>query len=68
MVCELLQKEATPERVAFEALQILQDDVLRSEMQAELRKLRMGLGSPPVAGKVAQEILSLMRGESGERL
>lgn len=56
VVPELLQDEVTAERVAAEALPLLQDAARRREIEDNLRKVKKELGAPGVCGRVARYI------------
>jgi len=56
VVPELLQDEVTPDRVASEALPLLQDAARRRQIEEDLKKVKNGLGAPGVCDRVAQFI------------
>ena len=58
---ELIQGEATGERIAEEALRILGDEKLRREMIAGLAEVREKLGAPGAAGRVAEMALEMIK-------
>ncbi len=60
-VPELLQGEATGERIAAEALRILEDEPYRREMLAKLAKVREKLGTPGAAERVAGIALEMVK-------
>ena len=57
IVPELLQQEATTERIAAEALSHLQQPELLQRQRRELNDIRRQLGEPGVAARVAQLVL-----------
>ncbi len=57
VVPELLQEEATGDRIAQEALDLLQNPQRRSQVLADYQTLRSALGEPGVCDRVAQVIL-----------
>ncbi|OPY91555.1 MAG: lipid-A-disaccharide synthase [Syntrophus sp. PtaU1.Bin208] len=61
---ELIQHEATPERIAAEVMAILQDDQRRRIMKEELSQLREKLGRPGAARRAADLALSLLEMKS----
>lgn len=56
LVPELLQRDATGERMADEIERLLADPAARDEQIAGLRSVRASLGTPGAAGRVAEEI------------
>jgi len=50
---ELIQHEATPERIAEEALALLGDDARRSAMASKLAAVKQALGGPGASERVA---------------
>ena len=60
IVPELLQREATPEALAREALAILDEPAVRQTMVAELDKVRGLLGEKGATERAAQRILDLL--------
>lgn len=60
IVPELMQRRATPEAVAGEALKILEDPARRQNMVAELDKVRSLLGEGGAAERSARRILELI--------
>jgi len=60
LVPELLQGQATPERMAAEVLRLLGDRAARAEQLAGLREVRASLGEPGAARRVAEEIARWM--------
>lgn len=61
IIPELLQEEATVERVVKEAGILLTDETKRQEMLTGYQRVRKGLGETGVSDRAAQEILSLVR-------
>lgn len=59
IVPELLQHEATGEKLAAEALRLLQDPVARAAMKAELQAVRAQLGEPGASARTARMALEL---------
>lgn len=60
LVPELLQGEARGERIAAEAMRILEDGAYRSGMLAGLAEVRQKLGAPGAARRVAASALEMM--------
>jgi lipid-A-disaccharide synthase len=63
VVPELLQEEAQGERIAAEALRILDEETYRKEMVEGLAQVRKKLGTPGAAERVAKIALGMI----GER-
>ena len=61
VIPELLQNEATPERIAHETLDILQDDAKRCAMRAGLDEVRRRLGGPGASRRAAAVALTLLQ-------
>ena len=61
---ELIQDEATPERIASEALGLLTDTARRHQIQSRLAEIMKTLGSPGAAMKAAGHIMSLLNERS----
>jgi len=57
---ELLQYDATPEKIAVAALKILKNSALQSQMKKELEKVSQILGEPGASERAAKEILNLV--------
>ena len=57
---ELLQYDATPAKIAAEALKILRDPALQKRMKEDLEKVSRELGQPGAAERAAKEILQLL--------
>jgi lipid-A-disaccharide synthase len=60
IVPELIQEEASPERVAAEALKILRDAELRRKMAGEMEEACRRLGEPGAARRAAGIVCSLL--------
>jgi lipid-A-disaccharide synthase len=60
LIPEFLQTQATPERIAAAALDILCHDQRRQEIQAGYQRLRQQLGAVGVCDRAAGEILELL--------
>jgi lipid-A-disaccharide synthase len=60
IVPELLQHDATPERLAATALEIIRSTDRQAQMRAELENVRQRLGQPGAMERAAREILSLL--------
>jgi lipid-A-disaccharide synthase len=61
IVRELIQEEATADRVAQEALRLLRDRAAYDEMKRGLREVRELLGEPGASHRTAQVVLSACR-------
>lgn len=61
IIKELIQKEATPEKIAKEALRLLKDQTLYQKVVTSLRAVRRSLGEPGAAQRAAEIILSLLK-------
>ena len=60
-VPELLQGDATPERIAFEAARFLDDPVLSARTRARLARGLEELGPPGAPGRTADAVLAALR-------
>jgi lipid-A-disaccharide synthase len=60
IVPELIQFEATPERLAAVAEEILESPARQGRMRAALAEVRTRLGMPGAAGRAAREVLALL--------
>jgi len=60
IVPELILKDATPNKVAKEALNLLQNKDARDKMQKGFEKVRFLLGKPGAVNKVAKDVLSFV--------
>jgi lipid-A-disaccharide synthase len=58
---ELIQHEATPDRLAAEARRILEDATYRESMRAEMARVRMLLGTPGASARAAALVLEQLR-------
>jgi lipid-A-disaccharide synthase len=56
---ELIQHDATPEKIAATALKLLRDPAERDAIRAKLKKVVAGLGPPGAASRAADAVLSL---------
>ncbi len=61
IVTELIQQEATPERLHREAVRLLTDRVVYHEMKAALRAVRQSLGEPGASRRAAEVVLAECR-------
>jgi lipid-A-disaccharide synthase len=61
LVTELIQHDATPERMSEEACRLLGDRQAADRMKAELRKVREALGSPGASRRAAEVVLKECR-------
>jgi len=57
---ELIQKEASPERIARESLRILNDPTLRQGMTEAMIQVRQNLGEPGAVEKAARIVTSML--------
>ncbi len=57
---ELLQYDATPEKLSAEALRILSDDSVKSRMKKDLEEVSRKLGEPGAARRAAIETLKVL--------
>lgn len=60
LVPELLQRDASPERMAAEVERLLGDRAAREAQLEGLREIRASLGEPGAARRVAEEVLGVM--------
>ncbi|MEO0540962.1 MAG: lipid-A-disaccharide synthase [Cyanobacteria bacterium P01_A01_bin.105] len=60
IVPELVQDEATPDRLATTAVTLLQDGAQRQAMLAGYQRMRQSLGAPGACDRAAKEILDLL--------
>jgi lipid-A-disaccharide synthase len=65
VVPELIQFEATPERVADEARALLESPERRRRMQEQLNEVRDRLGPPGAAARAAEAILEVLQVSAG---
>ena len=61
IVPELIQEEATDERLCREVLHLLRDPSAYNEMKERLRQVRQSLGEPGASSRAAQVVLSECR-------
>jgi lipid-A-disaccharide synthase len=57
---ELIQKDASPERIAREALRILNDATLRQGMTEAMTQVRRNLGEPGAVERAARIVASML--------
>jgi lipid-A-disaccharide synthase len=57
---ELIQKDATPKRIAKEALRILNDPALRQEMTESMIEVRQSLGEPGAVQRAARIVHAML--------
>jgi len=65
IVPELIQFQATPERIADEASRLLESPERRRRMQQRLREVRDRLGPPGAAARAAEAILEVLQLSAG---
>jgi lipid-A-disaccharide synthase len=65
-IAELIQTQATPERLAAEARRILKDDSYRENMRAEMARVRSRLGVPGASKRAASAILKVLTSPEGQ--
>jgi lipid-A-disaccharide synthase len=58
IIPELLQEEATPERIVAESLEFLMNPARRQELTADYEKMRQALGEAGACDRAAQAILA----------
>ncbi|MGB3192863.1 MAG: lipid-A-disaccharide synthase [Limnoraphis sp.] len=58
IVPELLQEEATPERIVLEVMELLNNPQRRQKMQADYQEMRQSLGEIGVCDRAASEIIN----------
>lgn len=61
IIKELIQEEATPAKIAGEALRLLKDQTHYQRVVSSLQNIRKTLGEPGAAQRAAQIILSLLK-------
>jgi lipid-A-disaccharide synthase len=64
LVPELIQDDASPERIVAESLAILQDPERRQRLAADFQEMRDAFGPPGACDRVAQEVLLTLAGHS----
>ena len=57
---ELIQYDATPRKIASEAIRILADKRSQESMKNDLREVSRRLGEPGATGRAALEVLKLL--------
>lgn len=57
---ELIQKDASPQRIADEALRILRDPILSRKMTEAMGEVRQKLGEPGAVQRAARLVISLL--------
>lgn len=67
VVQELLQKDARADRIAEEALRILEDEPYRKEMIRALGEVREKLGTPGAGRRVAHMALEMLASQHGSK-
>lgn len=60
LVPELIQSDFTPERVAGEALRLLEDEGVRRRMKEGLDEVRQRLGGPGASARAAEEVRQVL--------
>jgi lipid-A-disaccharide synthase len=61
IVLELLQDDATPERIVTESLALLQDPQRREKLTKDYAEMREAFGEPGVCDRVASEVLQSLK-------
>ena len=61
IVPELLQHDATPEKIARESLKILRDGAKRAAIVSELARVKSSLGAPGASMRAARAILPYLQ-------
>ena len=56
---EFIQNDVTPKNLSGAAIELLQDEVRRTHIKAQLSKIIASLGAPGAAGRAANAVLSL---------
>ena len=64
IVPELIQREATPDAISAQAVDMLTNPATRHRIKADLRAVRVSLGEPGAGARAAQHVLELVRGAS----
>ena len=65
---ELIQRDATPERISQEALRILTDPILRRQMAESMIEVRQRLGEPGSVQRAARIVYSMLAEDVPKRL
>jgi len=65
IVPELIQEEASPERIAAEIMDILTDRARMNNIKEELSKIREKLGNPGAAERAARLAYEMIEGKAG---
>jgi lipid-A-disaccharide synthase len=65
IVPELIQFQATPERIADEASRLLESPERRRRMQQQLLEVRDQLGPPGAAVRAAEAVLEMLQLNAG---
>jgi len=60
VVPEIIQRDFTPQRVAEEALSLLEDEARRKQMKRELEEVRHKLGGGGASGRAARALLETL--------
>jgi lipid-A-disaccharide synthase len=68
VVPELVQDDFTPEAVARQALDLLQDGERAAAMRAELRTVKTRLGTPGASRRAAEAVVAVARASHAQRL
>jgi lipid-A-disaccharide synthase len=63
---ELIQENATPERIAEEAIQLLNNPAKRASIREELSKVREKLGEPGASHRAARVVIEVMSDERND--
>ena len=63
VVPELIQYDATPEKIAYEAVSLLTDQHRRETMEGELVQIKKRLGEKGASERVAQLAYEMIGGE-----
>ena len=58
IVPELLQEQATPDRIAIESLELILNQPRRDQMLADYRQMQTAVGDPGVCDRVATAIFA----------
>ncbi len=61
VVPELIQQDATPERIAQEAIKLLKDPAKRMAIREELAKVKEKLGEPGASDRAAQAVIEVLK-------